>query len=103
MLIGKYYPGGLAGLFDTGGDHSWEAVRLKVPYILFGGVFLTMAILSFLHSYSLIPVLGFLCCSYLLCESGVSNWERFLIWLVAGLVIYYAYGRKRSKLAQQGQ
>lgn len=103
VLIGKYYPGGIGGMFDTGGDHSWEAVRLKVPYILFGGVFLTMAILSFINNYSLIPVLGFLCCSYLLCESGVSNWERFLIWLVAGLVIYYAYGRKKSKLAQQGQ
>jgi len=43
-------------------------------------------------------VLGFLCCSYLLCESGATNWERFLIWLLIGLVIYFAYGRRRSRL-----
>jgi len=101
VLVAKYYPGGIAGLFDTNGDHSWDAVRLKVPYILFGGIFFVMALLSFLHSYSLIPVLCFLCCSYLLCESGTSNWERFLLWLLAGLVIYFLYGRKKSKLAQK--
>lgn len=101
VFVANYYPGGIAGLFDTHGDHSWDAVRLKVPYILFGCIFFVMSLLSFLHSYSLIPVLGFLCCSYLLCESGVSNWERFLLWLLAGLVIYFLYGRKKSKLAKK--
>lgn len=101
VFVANYYPGGIAGLFDTHGDYSWDAVRLKVPYILFGCIFFVMSLLSFLHSYSLIPVLGFLCCSYLLCESGVSNWERFLLWLLAGLVIYFLYGRKKSKLAKK--
>ena len=79
---------------------TWEVVRTKVPYIMFGLLFGITAILSFLHSYSLIPVLGFLSCSYLLCESGVSNWERFLVWLVVGLIIYFLYGKKHSRLAQ---
>lgn len=99
VLLIKYYPGGLGSFFDTGSDHSWKAIRLKIPYIIFGCVFFTITLLSFINSYSLIPVLGFLCCTYLLCESGTSNWERFLIWLVIGIVIYFAYGRKRSKLA----
>lgn len=98
LLLIQYYPGGLSGFFDTGGDHSWAAVRLKVPYIIFGAIFFTVSLLSFLNSYSLIPVLGFLCCTYLLCESGTSNWERFLLWLLIGMVIYFLYGRKHSKL-----
>ena len=94
----QYYPGGLSGFLDTEGRAGWGGVREKVPYILFGIVFFIISVLSFIRSYSLIPVLGFLCCSYLLCESGTTNWERFLIWLVAGLVIYFLYGRRKSKL-----
>ncbi len=96
-LFIKYYPGGLGGFLHTEGQ-GWEAIREKVPYIMFGLTFLIMAILCYLNSYSLIPVLGFLCCAYLLCESGTSNWERFMVWLVIGFVIYFAYGRKKSKL-----
>jgi len=40
-----------------------------------------------------------LSCSYLLSESGVSNWERFLLWLLIGMIIYFIYGYKKSKLA----
>ncbi|MBS1772213.1 MAG: amino acid permease [Bacteroidetes bacterium] len=100
ILLIQYYPGGLGSFFDTGGDHSWDAIRTKVPYIIFGCVFFAVALLSFVNSYSLIPVLGFLCCTYLLCESGTTNWERFLGWLVVGMVIYFLYGRKKSKLAK---
>ena len=100
ILLVQYYPGGLGTFFDTSGNYSWDAVRVKVPYIIFGCLFFTMALLSFRNSYSLIPVLGFLCCSYLLCESGTSNWERFMLWLLIGMVIYFLYGRKKSKLAK---
>lgn len=97
VLFSMYYPGGLSGFFESD-KQGWEAIREKVPYILFGITFLVMTILSFVKNLSLIPVLGFLCCAYLLCESGTSNWERFLVWLVIGLVIYFLYGRKKSKL-----
>lgn len=72
----------------------------KVPYIGFALVFFITAVLSFINKFSLIPILGFLCCTYLLCESGVSNWERFMVWLFAGLCIYFLYGYKHSKLAR---
>jgi hypothetical protein len=94
------YPGGLSGFFATEGKEGWEAIREKVPYVFFAVAFLIMAVLSFVHNYSLIPVLGFLCCFYLLCESGTSNWERFLVWLAIGLVIYFLYGKRKSKLNQ---
>jgi len=34
-------------------------------------------------------------------ELGVTNWLRFLLWLAAGLVIYFLYGNRHSKLAQE--
>jgi amino acid transporter len=97
FLFERFYPGGFKAYlnFDDGG---WEAIRQKVPFFLFGAVFIITAILSFIKNYSLIPVLGFLCCSYLLSESGTSNWERFLIWLVVGLAVYFLYGAKNSRL-----
>lgn len=92
-----YSEAGIAGLFTPNGE-GWNGIREQIPFIAFGIVFLIMAILSFKNQYSLIPVLGFLCCSYLLCESGTSNWERFLVWLVIGLVVYFIYGVRKSKL-----
>ncbi|MCB0697406.1 MAG: amino acid permease, partial [Chitinophagaceae bacterium] len=89
-------PGGIGALFEAKGE-GYNGIREQIPFIAFGIVFLIMSVLSYLHDYSLIPVVGFLCCSYLLCESGTSNWERFLIWLVIGLVVYFTYGRYKSK------
>ncbi len=102
VLFQKYYPGGFSGYLnfnDAKGHVTWEVIHTKVPFFLFGITFLVTTILSFIKNFSLIPVLGFLCCTYLLSESGTTNWERFLIWLVVGLVLYFVYGFKHSKLA----
>ncbi len=103
VMFSMFYPGGIAGVFhieDTDGKILWSNLREKVPFWLFGITFFITAIMSFLRNFSLIPVLGFLCCAYLLSESGVSNWERFLGWLIIGLIIYFIYGAKKSKLAR---
>lgn len=104
VLFQQFYPGGFKGymnLADASGNVTWDVVRTKVPFFLFGIVFIVTAILSFIKNYSLIPVLGFLCCSYLLSESGTTNWERFLIWLLVGLGVYFLYGAKNSKLGRK--
>jgi APA family basic amino acid/polyamine antiporter len=106
VLFSQYYPGGISGAFhvsDDAGHITWDAVSERVPFWLFGLVFFITSILSFIRNYSLIPVLGFLCCSYLLSESGVTNWERFMIWLLLGLLVYFLYGARKSKLRAAAQ
>jgi APA family basic amino acid/polyamine antiporter len=49
--------------------------------------------------YPVTPVLSALACLGLILGLERSNWLRLLIWLVIGLVIYFAYGIRRSKLA----
>ena len=51
------------------------------------------------------PILGLLFCLLLMFSLPVANWWRLFAWLAAGLVIYFAYGRKRSvvyRLLQEG-
>ena len=67
--------------------------------LIFWIVALVVTILSFLKSFSLIPVFGLLSCFYLMAQESHTNWYRFLIWLVIGLAIYFTYGYKNSRLA----
>ncbi len=46
----------------------------------------------------LTPILGILTCLMLMCSLPVENWLRLIGWLAIGMVIYYLYGRKHSKL-----
>jgi len=83
-----------SSIYNTG----WRAFRAQFMLWLFLALAIVTTVISFWKSMSLIPVLGFLSCTYLLCESGTSNWERFLIWLIVGFVVYFTYGYKHSKL-----
>jgi APA family basic amino acid/polyamine antiporter len=48
----------------------------------------------------IVPVLGVLANAYLIYHLGLENWLRLFIWLAIGLVIYFGYSRKHSKLQQ---
>lgn len=71
------------------------------PMAIFWIVAIIVTMLSFVRSYSLIPVLGLISCFYLMAQESHTNWLRFLIWLCAGLVVYFSYGRWNSKLAKK--
>jgi APA family basic amino acid/polyamine antiporter len=49
-----------------------------------------------------VPIIGALLCFYLMKELDVQTWLRFIAWLVAGLVLYFVYGRRHSRL-QHGE
>ena len=76
-----------------------EDSSCNFPMIVFYLVWITIAIFSYIKNFSLIPVLGLLSCCYLLTGMGWTNWIMFGVWLVIGLVVYFLYGYKKSKLA----
>ncbi|MDH6247379.1 amino acid permease [Mycobacterium sp. OTB74] len=47
-----------------------------------------------------IPILGALSCLWLMINLEVETWLRFVVWMVIGVAIYFAYGRSHSMLAQ---
>ncbi|CAM3910807.1 amino acid permease [Mucilaginibacter galii] len=73
----------------------------QFPIALFIILSAILTVLAVVKNLSLIPVLGLLSCFYLMTELGYTNWLRFLIWLVIGLVIYFSYGYKHSRLGKE--
>lgn len=71
----------------------------NISLILFWLSAIVLAGVTVVKKYSLIPLMGLITCMYLLTGMTKSNWAWFLGWLTLGLVIYFAYGYKRSKLA----
>ena len=43
-----------------------------------------------------VPAFGVLSSLFLISQLDPETWLRFLVWLVIGLVIYFAYGRRHS-------
>jgi len=47
-----------------------------------------------------LPLLSAVICVYLMLNLTVETWLRFLIWLVIGFVVYFAYSRGHSRLGK---
>ena len=73
-------------------------LRTEFPILIFIIASIVLTWYGIRRQLSLIPVLGLLTNFYLMAQLGVTNWMRFLVWLVIGLVIYFSYGRRHSKL-----
>ena len=46
----------------------------------------------------LVPILGIIFNGYMMYRLGWINWARLIIWLAIGLVVYFTYGQKHSKV-----
>jgi len=88
-------------LFGLPGQLSqmpWNELKHQLPFAGFFLVALVISVLAVIKNLSIIPVLGLLTNLYLMSQLGITNWLRFLIWLVIGLALYFSYGFRHSKL-----
>lgn len=77
---------------------GWDVFKHKIPLWIFMITSLVLCYYAFTKKLSLIPLLGLISCLYMMSELGISNWIGFGIWLLAGLIIYFSYSMKKSKL-----
>jgi basic amino acid/polyamine antiporter, APA family len=79
--------------------NTTQSKTMKISVVTFWLLMLFLAIVTFLKNYSLIPLLGVSSCLYLLTGMTLANWLWFGGWLGLGLIVYFMYGYKKSKLA----
>src|SRR5690606_5386083 len=75
--------------FETG----FNLFKHKIPMWLFLIAMIFLCIWSFKKNLSLIPMLGLICCIYMMAELTIWNWIYFSAWLLIGLIIYFSYSR----------
>lgn len=51
----------------------------------------------------LVPLGAIGTCAYLMCELPKVTWLRFFVWMGVGLLIYFMYGARNSRLRNQGR
>ena len=92
VLRSSYLPE--AQLYDSG----MAVFARNIPMWIFLIISVMLAFWSYTKNLSLIPVLGLVCCLYMMAEIELENWIGFAIWLVIGLAIYFSFSYKNSKL-----
>lgn len=108
VFVNYQFPEYFKSLFDFDFSPNKEYVEGKLSFldvatpqislIIFWLSCLLIAVYTFIKKFSLIPLLGLVSCMYLLTGMTKTNWAWFLLWLAIGLVIYFIYGRKNSRL-----
>jgi amino acid transporter len=104
--LSKTYFSGLFD-FDYSADPDYAAGKKSfmdmaisnISLIVFWISAILLAVFAFIKKYSLIPLMGVITCMYLLTGMSKSNWVWFIAWLAIGIIIYFLYGYKKSKLA----
>ncbi len=60
-----------------------------------------LCVVAYMRNLSLIPLLGLSSCLYLLTGMTHDNWFWFLAWFGIGLIFYFGYGFRKSKLNRE--
>ena len=97
-IIAISFPKYFTDIFNFDVDES--ALTYNISAIVFWAICLFLSVGAYLKNWSLIPLLGLVTCLYLLTGMTAMNWAWFGSWLLIGLLVYWFYGYKKSKLAQ---
>ncbi|MBA3647481.1 MAG: amino acid permease [Chitinophagales bacterium] len=87
--------------FKNSSDTTSNAMSVgkeNLPYWIFIIYAILISWYSYKRNLSLIPVLGLSMCIYLMSALTTTTWIGFTIWLIIGLVIYFLYSFKNSRL-----
>jgi basic amino acid/polyamine antiporter, APA family len=82
----------------NGQGYLFVTPAVKIATIIFWLTCLVMSVFAYQKQFSLIPLLGLTSCLYLLTGMSASNWKWFFVWFAIGLIIYFIYGYRNSKL-----
>lgn len=85
--------------YAAGKKSFMDMAITNISLIVFWVSAILLAFFAFVKKYSLIPLMGVITCMYLLTGMSKSNWVWFIAWLLIGIIIYFLYGYKKSKLA----
>ncbi len=95
-----FTPADLNGLSEAEIHEKTVALRtFNISHIIFWVAMVLLAVYAYLKKWSLIPLLGLTACLYLLTGMTANNWTWFFAWFGLGIVVYFLYGYKNSKLA----
>lgn len=83
---------------DVKYESGFALFKHKIPMYIFLIALVLLTIWAFRKNLSLIPLLGLICCLYMMAELSVWNWIYFSAWLLIGLTIYFGFSRRNSKL-----
>ncbi len=96
-IVAYWFPNYFSSLGDD--IANMNLTFAQVAHILFWALQLILLILSWTKKLNLIPMLGITTCTFLLTGMEQDNWKWFGIWFLIGLVVYFIYGFRKSKLA----
>jgi APA family basic amino acid/polyamine antiporter len=99
LLFVYFVKNRISASFQNVGDDSLKELLFLV-FILIAAL---LSVLTFIRNYSLIPMLGVLFCAYLLIEIPAVSWKYFFVWMAIGLLLYFLYGYRKSKLVKPNQ
>ncbi|MFZ1256608.1 MAG: amino acid permease C-terminal domain-containing protein, partial [Saprospiraceae bacterium] len=97
FLISLIFPDYFKNLLNFNGENE----TFKISSTLFWILLIVLSVITYKNELSLIPLLGVASCSYLLTGMTANNWAWFASWLLVGLVLYFFYGSKHSKLNKE--
>jgi len=81
-------------------ESGFNLFKHKIPMWIFLIVLAGLAIWTFRQNLSIIPLLGLISCLYMMAQLSVWNWIYFTVWLLIGLIIYFSFSYKNSKLSK---
>ena len=86
-------------LQDAVANISHEGYQ-EILFLVYIVAAVILSVFTFIRKFSFIPIMGVLTCMYLMIEIPSVSWLWFFAWMALGLIIYFLYGYRNSKLAK---